>query len=137
MTVRRQDAALALRPGVLDGPFSTRQLMRLDHALRAADRSTGLTFSIYVGELAEPVREHAEKLHAQLADPATSVLIAVSPNQRLLEIVTGSEARKRIPDRDAKLAALSMSAAFGGGDLTGGLVAGLNQLAGRAGREKH
>jgi len=37
-------------------------------------------------------------------------------------------------DRDAKLAALSMSAAFAGGDLGGGVVAGLAQLADHAGR---
>ena len=36
------------------------------------------------------------------------MLIAVSPNQRQLEIVTGSIARRRVLDRDAKLAALSM-----------------------------
>lgn len=122
------------RPEVLDGPFTTRQLLRLDEALRLADQSTGLTFSVYVGDLDEPVRGHAEKLHAQLADAAHSVLVAVSPNQRLLEVVTGAEARKRIPDRSAKLAALSMAAAFSGGDLAGGLVSGLAQLADQAGR---
>ncbi|GGM72385.1 DUF5130 family protein [Dactylosporangium sucinum] len=122
------------QPDVLSGPFTTRQLLRLDEALRLADTSTGLTFSIYVGELDEPVRAAAEKLHAQLADPPHSVLVAVSPNQRLLEIVTGGEARRRLPDRAAKLAALSMAAAFGGGDLAGGLVAGLAQLADHAGR---
>jgi len=119
---------------VLDGPFTTRQLLRLDQALRVADKSTGLTFSVYVGDLDDPPRGHAEKLHGQLADPASSVLIAVSPNQRTLEVVTGSLARRRIPDRDAKLAALSMAAAFTGGDLTGGIVIGLDQLATHAGR---
>ena len=127
------DTTLTDRPGVLDGPFTTPQLLRLDEALRLADGSTGLTFSVYIGDLDEPVRGHAEKLHGQLADPDTSVLLAVSPNQRLLEIVTGSVARKRLPDRAAKLAALSMSAAFGGGDLAGGTVAGLAQLAEQAG----
>lgn len=122
------------RPEVLDGPFTTRQLLRLDQALRVADRSTGLTFSVYVGELDEPVRDHAEKLLMQLADPASSVLIAVSPNQRVLEIVTGPKARVRLPDRDCKLAALSMAAAFGGGDLAGGIVNGLAQLADHARR---
>jgi uncharacterized membrane protein YgcG len=119
---------------VLDGPFTTPQLLRLDEALRLADRSTGLTFSIYVGDLDEPSRGYAEKLHGQLADPDHSVLLAVSPNQRVLEIVTGATARKRIPDRSAKLAALSMTAAFGGGDLTGGIVTGLAQLAEHAGK---
>jgi hypothetical protein len=127
-------AGLMGQPDVLNGPFTTRQLLRLDEALRLADSSTGLTFSIYVGDLEEPMRGYAEQLHGQLADPPHSVLIAVSPNQRTLEIVTGGEARRRLPDRAAKLAALSMAAAFGGGDLAGGLVAGLSQLADHAGR---
>jgi hypothetical protein len=122
------------RPNGLDGPFTTRQLLRLDEAMRLADKATGLVFSIYVGPLSEPFREAAKKLHGELADPADSVLIAVSPNDRVLEIVTGSRARKRLPDRACKLAALSMTASFGGGDLTGGLVSGLAQLAGHAGR---
>ena len=125
---------LADRPGVLDGPFTTSQLLRLDEALRLADQSTGLTFSVYVGDLDEPVRGGAEKLHGQLPDPDVAVLIAISPNQRVLEIVTGAIARKRIPDRSAKLAALSMAAAFGGGNLAGGTVAGLAQLAEQAGK---
>ena len=98
------------RPDVLDGPFTTRQLLRLDQALRVADESTGLTFSVYVGDLEDPTRAYAEKLHGQLPDPAQSVLLAICPSQRQLEIVTGTEARKRIPDRNAKLAALSMAA---------------------------
>jgi hypothetical protein len=121
-------------PGVLDGPFSTRQLLRLDEALRLADRSTGLTFSVFVGDLDEPVRGHSEKLHSQLSDPVRSVLIALSPNQRLLEIVTGPVAGQRLPDRACKLAALSMTAAFAGGDLAGGIISGLAQLADHAGR---
>lgn len=117
-----------------DGPFTTRQLLRLDEALRVADQSTGLTFSCYLGALDEPVREHAVRLHAQIGDSSRAVLVAVSPNQRVLEIVTGAEARRRISDRDAKLAALSMAASFAGGDLAGGIVNGLDQLATHAGR---
>jgi Domain of unknown function (DUF5130) len=128
-------ARLTGRPEVLDGPFTTPALLRLDEALRLADHSTGLQFSVYVGELDEPVRGHAEKLHAQLTRPEDAILVAVSPNQRALEIVTGARARRRVPDRAAKLAALSMAAAFGGGNLAGGLVAGLSQLAEQAGRD--
>jgi hypothetical protein len=127
-------SASAGNPEVLLGPLTARALLRLDEALRLADASTGLTFSVYIGELQEPVREDAEEMLYRLADPHHSVLIAVSPNQRLLEIVTGSVASTRILDRDCKLAALSMSAAFAGGDLGGGLVAGLAQLAEHAGR---
>src|SRR5690606_209718 len=60
---------------------------------------------------------------SQLPDPARSVLIAVSPNQRALEIVTGPAARRHLLDRDCKLAALSMTAAFNGGDVAGGTIA--------------
>ncbi|MPZ27621.1 MAG: DUF5130 family protein [Micromonosporaceae bacterium] len=119
----------------LEGPFTTRQLLRIDEALRTADESTGLTFSVYVGDLDEPARGAAEKLHTQLPDPTRSVLISVSPNQRALEIVTGPLARRRLPDRDCKLAALSMTASFNGGDLAGGIVTGLAQLADH-GRER-
>jgi Domain of unknown function (DUF5130) len=121
-------------PEVLDGPLSTRALQRVDEALRLADASTGLTFSVYIGDLSQSSRETAELMHGRLVDPDVSVLIAISPNQRVLEIVTGSRARRRVLDRDAKLAALSMSAAFAGGDLGGGIVAGLAQLADHAGR---
>jgi uncharacterized membrane protein YgcG len=119
---------------VADGPFTTRQLLRLDEALRVADQQTGLTFSVYIGELETPTREFAEKLHTQIDGSARAVLIAVSPNQRRLEIVTGTDARKRISDRDAKLAGLSMAASFAGGDLAGGILAGIDQLASHAGR---
>jgi hypothetical protein len=119
---------------VADGPFTTRQLLRLDEALRAADLQTGLTFSVYLGELEVPTREFAEGLHKQIDGADRAVLIAVSPNQRRLEIITGKEARKRISDRDAKLAGLSMAAAFAGGDLAGGVLSGIDQLASHAGR---
>jgi uncharacterized membrane protein YgcG len=118
----------------LEGPFTTRQLLRLDEALRVADQQTGLTFSVYLGDLEEPVRAFAERLHKQLDAADRAVLLAVSPNQRMLEIVTGNEARKRISDRDAKLAALSMAASFAGGDLAGGVLSGIDQLASHAGR---
>ncbi len=56
-------------PEVVDGPLSTRSLLRLEEALRQADSATGLTFSVYIGELVEPVRADAETMHARLADP--------------------------------------------------------------------
>ena len=121
-------------PEVVDGPLTTRALLRLEEALRQADAGTGLVFSVYIGDLEDPSRADAEAMHARLAEPDRSVLMAVSPNQRVLEIVTGTTARRRILDRDAKLAALSMSAAFAGGDLAGGIIAGLAQLADHAGR---
>ncbi len=118
----------AQRPG---SPFNSRQLTRLDEALTLSSKESGLTFSVYVGELDAPTRGHAETLFERLAD--SSVLLAVSPGQRVLHIVTGSESAKRLPNRACALAALAMRAAFVTGDLTGGIVIGLRMLADAAG----
>jgi hypothetical protein len=112
-------------------PFTSRQLTRLDEALTLSSRESGLTFSIYVGELQHPTRGHAEALFEKLDD--NSVLLAVSPGQRVLHIVTGPKSAERLPNRACALAALAMRAAFANGDLTGGLVAGLRSLADYAG----
>jgi uncharacterized membrane protein YgcG len=114
-------------------PFTPRQIIRLDEALTTATRETGLEFSVYVGELAEPTRDAAEKLVDNLERPDEGVLLAVDPGRRVLEVVTGPHAAKRVPDRACALAALSMTAAFGNGDLVGGLVTGLRMLADQAG----
>jgi hypothetical protein len=119
------------QPSRHDQPFSAGQLSRLDEALTLSSRETGLGFSIYVGELSAPSRAHAEALFERLSDDA--VLLAVSPGQRNLHIVTGPESAKRLPNRACALAALAMRAAFTNGDLTGGLVTGLRMLADSAG----
>jgi hypothetical protein len=118
--------------GVGEGPFTPRQLFRIDEALSAADRESGLTFSVFVGGLGPDSRSAAEQLLDRLPDPAESVLLAVDPDQRIAEIVTGAAAGRRLPDRICALAALSMTAAYGGGDLTGGTVTGLRMLADQA-----
>ncbi len=115
-------------------PFSTRQLSRIDEALTLSSRETGLTFSVYVGEFANPSRAAAEALFEKLATEADgAVLVAVSPGQRVLHIVTGETSARRLPNRACALAALGMRAAFSNGDLTGGIVTGLRMLADAAG----
>jgi Domain of unknown function (DUF5130) len=116
------------------GPFTPRQLSRLDEALTLSSRETGLLFSVYVGALEEPTRTHAERLHSGLQRPGEGVLIAVSPQQRVLHIVTGEQSTRRLPDRACSLAALSMRASLSVGDLVGALVNGLRMLSDQAGR---
>lgn len=113
------------------GPFTPRQLARLDEALTLSSRETGLVFSVYVGEFQKPTRAHAEALFERLTDE--SVLLAVSPSQRMLHVVTGPRSAERLPNRACALAALAMRASFSNGDLTGGLVTGLRMLADAAG----
>jgi hypothetical protein len=117
------------------GPFTPRQLARIDEALTLSSLETGLTFSLYVGELVEPSRGMAEELFGKLGHVPEPVLVAVSPGQRRLHIVTGRESARRLPNRSCALAALGMRASFASGDLTGGIVNGLRMLADSAGRK--
>lgn len=133
----RISAARAVKPGPPDVPFTATQLLRLDEALTLSSRDTGIDFLIYLGPLGdgdEDTRHAAEALHQSLGEKAAdAVVIAVSPDQRRLEIVTGEESSRRLPDRSCKLAVMSMVAAFKEGDLYGGLLGGLRMLADQAG----
>jgi hypothetical protein len=114
-------------------PFTPAQLAQLDEALTLSSRSTGLDFSVYLGELGSNAHERAKELHASTERPAHHVLVAVSPGERVVEIVTGEESHRRLADRGAKLAVMSMVASFKEGDLAGGLVSGLRMLTDQAG----
>ena len=120
-------------PTSSDVPFSPSQLSRLDDALTMASRETGLLFGLYLGDLGPDTSARAAQLHDQLENPTDVVLVAVSPDQRIVEVVTGPEARLRLPDRGAKLAVMSMVAAFKEDKLHGGLLSGLRMLAEQAG----
>ncbi len=130
----RVSAAKMYEPKAPSLPFTPVQLSSLDEALTLASRTTGLDFSVYLGELGADSRARAEELHASTPRPTHAVLVAVSPGERRVEVVTGEESHRRIADRGAKLAVMSMVASFKEGDLAGGLVSGLRMLTDQAGR---
>lgn len=136
MPAGRVSIARVVKPMPAVVPFTPVQLSQLDEAIALSSRSTGLDFSIYLGELGEDTRERAERLHASIgtAAAAEAVLIAVSPGQRVVEIVTGEESHRRLSDRSCKLAVMSMVASFKESDLVGGLVSALRMLTDQAGR---
>jgi uncharacterized membrane protein YgcG len=109
--------------------FSPYQREEIERAVREAERLSGRAFSVHVGPSEGDPRHTAERLHAALANPAESILIHVDPQLRDLEIVTGSAVRTQLTNRQAALAALGMQTAFAAGDLTRGLLSGLQQLA--------
>src|SRR6476620_12655520 len=79
-----------------DHPLTTSQLELLDDVLREAERFTGLRFSAYLGDLGSNTGASAQNLLAGLgADAPAAVLLAISPGQRVVEVVTGSEAGRR------------------------------------------
>lgn len=126
----RISAARRITPVLPTLPFSTSQLTTLDDALARASRTVSLHFSVYLGDLGADTRARAAELHDSMGDRADdAVLVAVSPGQQVVEVVTGCRAHHRLPDRGCKLAVESMVAAFKEGDLAGGLTAGLRVLA--------
>jgi uncharacterized membrane protein YgcG len=116
------------------------QQERIATAIDRSRADNGLDVSVVVGDLEiddlSQFRAGAERLHAALGDDrsSTAVIIVVAPGQRRVEIVTGPGIRRRVPDRVTALAVLSMTTAFSGGDLAGGIVDGIRQIADAAGR---
>ena len=133
---RISTAEVFTEPDLSALPFTPVQLSRLDEALTLASRDSGLRFSVYLGDLGAKPTDTAQRLQGQMEGSDEAVLVAVSPEQRVVEVVTGSEARVRLPDRGAKLAVMSMVASFKEGDLLGGLLSGLRMLADQAGSRR-
>jgi uncharacterized membrane protein YgcG len=121
-------------------PLRTQQ--RIQQAIETCRRENGLDVAVLVGDLAldnlSEFRSAAERLHAALGEERaqSAVLVVVAPGQRRVEIVTGARVRRRVPDRVCALAVLSMTTAFSGGDLAGGIVDALRQFADAAGRRE-
>jgi uncharacterized membrane protein YgcG len=108
--------------------FTPDQLYDIERAVRHAEEVSGLHFSVYVGGADEETRPFALELLNELDDADHSVLVYVDPAGRRLEIVTGSLSKRQLSDTAAGLAALTMQTSFATGDLTGGLVTGVQQL---------
>jgi hypothetical protein len=111
-----------------DPVFTDRERDDVERARRIAEGDTGLRFSVYVGALGADSRASAVALHAALTDPVSSVLVAVDPGARRVEVVTGSMSRRWLDDRGCALAVLAMTTSFSAGDLAGGIVNGLRAL---------
>lgn len=114
--------------------FSASQRAQIDKAIRDAEQMSRYEFSVYVGGSDGETRPFAERLHAALATPDRSVLVLVDPAARIVEVVTGAVARRDLDDAEVKLATFTMQSTFAAGDLVGGIVAGVLQLAEHARR---
>jgi uncharacterized membrane protein YgcG len=112
--------------------FSPIQRDEIARAVREAEKLSGRVFAVHVGPSEGDARRTAERLHAALSNPTESILIHVDPQLRDLEIVTGAAVRSQLTNRQAALAALGMQTAFAAGDLTRGLLSGIQQLAEQA-----
>lgn len=101
----------------------------VDRAIRHAEQACRFEFSVFVGSTEDrPARELAEALHSSLVAPERSILIMVDPVRRLIEVLTGEQVRRTLTDAEVELAMGHMRDYFADGDLTGGLVRGIDLL---------
>lgn len=114
--------------------FTSRDLQQLDDVIARAEQATGLRFAAYLGDLGDDTRATADGIVDSFGEDAPyTALVAISPGQRIVEIVTGEEAALRISERGARSAVLSVVASCGDGDLLGGLTNGIRILTDHAG----
>ena len=109
-------------------PITQGQRKDLQGIVELARTISGFAFALYVGPL-EGGRDGAVAVHSDLRDPASTVLVAVDPGQRSIEVVVGVNAAVDLSDRACELAALSMSSSFAAGNLAGGLREGIVMIA--------
>ncbi len=87
-----------------------------------------MRFSVYIGDAVNPAAE-TDALLPTTPDAENSVLIAVYPNQRAIEIRSGREASARATDRVLQLGVTAALASFGQGNLLDGITSAVRVMA--------
>ena len=109
-------------------PFPIKDLVALDDALTYGSRSSGARFAIYIGDLGNDTAARAREMLAKVPTPDNAVLVAVSPDQRAIEVVYGSQVRGRGAESAAPLGVAAAAAAFKDGHLIDGLISAVRVL---------
>lgn len=111
-----------------DYPFSIKERVALDEALKWGSRSSKARFAVFIGDLGADTAAAARKLLARVPTPDDAVLLAVSPNQRAIEVVYGSGVQSRGAESAAPLGVAAAAAAFKDGNLIDGLVSAVRVM---------
>ncbi len=109
-------------------PFPIKDLVALDDALTYGSRASKARFATYIGDLGSDTAARAREILAKVPTPDNAVLIAVSPDQRAIEVVYGTGVRGRGAESAAPLGVAAASAAFERGDLVDGLVSAIRVM---------
>jgi len=118
-------------PGALSVhyPFPTKELVILDNALKYGSRVAKARFAVYIGDLGADTAAAARDILAKVPTPDNAVLLAVSPNQKVIEVVYGAKVRGRGIEESAPLGVSAAAASFKEGNLIDGLISGIRVLA--------
>ncbi|VEG56810.1 protein of uncharacterised function (DUF477) [Mycolicibacterium aurum] len=109
-------------------PFPIKDLVILDNALKFGSRAAKARFAVYIGDLGADSAAAARDILARVATPDNAVLLAVSPNQKLIEVVYGSQVKGRGIEEAAPLGVSAAAASFKEGNLIDGLISGIRVL---------
>ena len=117
-------------PGALSVtyPFPVKDLVRLDDALKFGSRKAKARFAVYIGDLGADTAATARDILADVPTPNNAVLLAVSPNQKAIEVVYGSELQGRGIEESAPLGVKAAAASFNYDNLIGGLVSAIKVM---------
>jgi hypothetical protein len=109
-------------------PFPNKELVVLDNALKYGSRAAKARFAVYIGDLGEDTAASAREILARVPTPDNAVLLAVSPNQRAIEVVYGSQVKGRGIEESAPLGVSAAAASLREGNLIDGLISGIRVL---------
>jgi Domain of unknown function (DUF5130) len=109
-------------------PFPVKDLVRLDDALKFGSRKAKARFAVYIGDLGSDTAATAREVLASVPTPNNAVLLAVSPNQKAIEVVYGSQVKGRGIEEAAPLGVKAAAASFNYGNLIAGLVSAIKVI---------
>ncbi len=118
------------QPGELSQPhpFPIAELARLDDALTYGSRQSKARFAVYIGDLGADSAARAREILADVPTANNAVLLAVSPDQRAIEVVYGDDLRGRGAESAAPLGVSAAASAFAEGNLIDGLVSAIRVM---------
>ena len=117
-------------PGALSVqyPFPIKDLVALDDALTYGSRKSGARFATYIGDLGADSSARAREILGRVPTPNDAVLVAVSPDQHVIEVVYGAGVTDRGVQTAAPQAVAAAVAGFREGSLIDGLVGAVHVL---------
>ncbi|AGM28267.1 DUF5130 domain-containing protein [Mycobacteroides abscessus] len=109
-------------------PFPNYQLATLDDALTYGSRQSKARFSVYIGDLGNDTNAGARDVFLKVPTPDEAVLIAVSPDQHVVEVVYGEALKGRGAESAADLGVAAALAAFKEGNLLDGIISAVRVM---------
>ncbi|MEV0031477.1 DUF5130 domain-containing protein [Nocardia sp. NPDC050793] len=117
-----------------EAPFSDEERLAMDNVLTEATRATKVRFNVFVGDLGADTAAGADQLFPSTPEAARSVLIAVSPNEKAIEVRSGHEVADRANDRVCQLGVTAALSSIRQGQLIDGLISAVRVMAAAIGR---